>query len=76
MKSNNEIGQYCVRNDLNNAGSFESHAWIECVVLNHIRLGFVNFDTFIKHKHIRKDEKKFINKLSSECSVSVRNIIF
>jgi len=35
-------------------------------VLNHIRLGFVNFDTFIKYKHIRKDEKnvhkRFIDK--------------
>lgn len=47
----------------NNAGSFDSHAWIQCVVLNHIRLGFVNFDTFIKHKHIRKDEKNIYKRI-------------
>lgn len=40
----------------NKAGSFLIHAWVKCVVLNHVRLGLVNLHMFIKH--IRNEKKR------------------
>jgi len=63
MKLNSMNNINCVKSIPKNAGYL--YAWIECIVLHYVRLGFVNFETFIKYKHIyEKIERMFRSDLS------------